>query len=954
MSTAYEREWLAYQESQVGEEATCDENLEHVDKHNNELEEGVEPTIREIPMSTDGDTVDMVGYDMTGDGKPDYVGLVNPDTGEVDELMPMSDFTMLQAKKINTKKSDASKKVSTTSEASLVDSRDDEGGSIQIETNETEVAIDTNKERPFRIASRESLGLPALMRFSLLQISPSQKLVRGQRRNWHSRTSSSLTNKDDDGKDDITEMSVEFDRPPSTPPPGLGHKIDVIDDDKSADNVWDTIDTIMLDSDGTGQTDVVGYDVTGDGRPDYLGFVNSKNEVDRLLPVSDFEKTNGSIDRMLERAGSTPPMCSKCNHHHFPHVTCPICGHTWPRGPKRLRHVKQNEDGRVADVIESPNVLSAPIFRRGSYARRVDPDPKGVSVYDVPQIEACLGRRESQYGIRRDSDAPSVSVVSTRFAVDRSTSRQNLARDPSSPTRVISPSRKLLPHSGRRPSQALSYSNIALRTPKTMPLQNVVHAKKLVVQNDVDVMRPVTSLQTRTSIVDVGQTVVPVTGAPACVPSTCASSRAKVSVRSRSLEPTSPRTPSTMIGDELTVGAVVTRMHVNNRRPSSLRAEWEVVPSDPTVLSATCVENIQELTPRRPSVAARASIGFKLTKDVQRARRETNVCLPAKMRSATNRLESISSTPQRPSMLMGSLASHRVLKKAMSSDLIVEPTPAATMDVVPNVELDSAESKVEHSRRLTTRPTASIATQQKTTSSPLRREHRSPKHCAVSVCGYNFLIRDRPSPAPRITGDAKRSLMRYLQRRRGRKISSRRLLSRTKPFTITVNQGRNIPHMSRGVRDTLFKLQKCRLKRGTRQRRQFRATLREDTHLKSLRRRLRCIRIHVDIAKARHRQLRLLHRMGRLHLSRDAMCLRRSRARVRNDKLSRVSRTAILEKILAYLTTSLGWSRRSVADMWSGMHGLSERHSWGTSLGRSHAMAWVSEKNDLLRPSQMP
>lgn len=115
---------------------------------------------------------------------------------------------------------------------------------------------------------------------------------------------------------------------------------------------------IPMSTEGNGVVDAIGYDVNGDGLIDYVGFVNEDTgEVDHVVPMSEYVKGHEEVKQENPPAASfqrnddrdsyfsctetsrTPPMCYKCKHPHFAHMTCPTCGHTWPRGPKTLRTV---------------------------------------------------------------------------------------------------------------------------------------------------------------------------------------------------------------------------------------------------------------------------------------------------------------------------------------------------------------------------------------------------------------------------------------------------------------------------------------------------------------------------------------------------------------------------------------------------------------------------------------
>ena len=57
--------------------------------------------IKEIPLDTNGDgTIDMIGYDVNNNGKPDYVGLVG-DGDEVTKLVPLDQLDATTLEMIN-------------------------------------------------------------------------------------------------------------------------------------------------------------------------------------------------------------------------------------------------------------------------------------------------------------------------------------------------------------------------------------------------------------------------------------------------------------------------------------------------------------------------------------------------------------------------------------------------------------------------------------------------------------------------------------------------------------------------------------------------------------------------------------------------------------------------------------------------------------------------------------
>jgi len=232
-----------------------------------------------MSSSQEHGNVDMVGYDINGDGKIDFVGLVNSETGEVDQLFEIDDFEAKYGKEITA--NDFSDSSTATIDEKADSKRDTESHSRRAHT---------------RFATRESLDIPDMMRFSLLNVDAAQNTkVSGKRMNWHGST------RHDDPKinkinssSQLSDISKEVSAKSASsmlPPPGLSSP-------RHDTSEASRIRTIEIDSTGDGCADMVGYDFTGDGSPDYIGFVNANNVVDAVMPIDSFETLHGSVSNM--------------------------------------------------------------------------------------------------------------------------------------------------------------------------------------------------------------------------------------------------------------------------------------------------------------------------------------------------------------------------------------------------------------------------------------------------------------------------------------------------------------------------------------------------------------------------------------------------------------------------------------------------------------------------------
>eukprot|EP00939_MAST-03C_sp_MAST-3C-sp1_P003356 g3356.t1 len=228
-----------------------------------------------VPKARDGDSgdgeIDMIGYDLSGDGEIEYVGVVNPKTGEVDELLSLEEYEQILQKTNGDILESVIRPFSPDAKAS-----------------ETHVRAHT------RFATRESLGVPDMLRLSLLEGSPQHNNLSGKREKWYKSPADDRPSKNE--RDE-----------PSTMPPGLGFGA-------SSDN--EDIHTVFLDSAGDQNIDLVGYDLTGNGKLDYIGIVNQSNEVDQLVPISKFERRFGTVSK----EASEPPRLSIVNEDSSTHL----------------------------------------------------------------------------------------------------------------------------------------------------------------------------------------------------------------------------------------------------------------------------------------------------------------------------------------------------------------------------------------------------------------------------------------------------------------------------------------------------------------------------------------------------------------------------------------------------------------------------------------------------------
>eukprot|EP00940_MAST-03C_sp_MAST-3C-sp2_P003529 g3529.t1 len=173
---------------------------------------------------------------------------------------------------------------------------------------------------------------------------------------------------------------------------------------------------IPLDLTGDGRVDAVGYDVSGDGNIDFVGLVNDETgEVDELTPIGEFLEKHefSSISKIQGQVADTsadpkhcivvsdsagnvpfdnsgPPVCIKCKHPHYADEVCPICGHSWPKGPKRLRHLSR------ADRHTVPNRSTERATRHRALSKMDDAASHApVAHVESPQRRHSFVRRAS-------------------------------------------------------------------------------------------------------------------------------------------------------------------------------------------------------------------------------------------------------------------------------------------------------------------------------------------------------------------------------------------------------------------------------------------------------------------------------------------------------------------------------------------------------------------------------
>ena len=134
-----------------------------------EVMEEEEEDITELPMMIAG--VEAVGYDITGDGEPDYCGFVNQETGEVDQLVPIEEIREMDVEIVLLKKEEENLPQQTKKEEENLPQQ-----KVEVELEPLE-----HRNPSLHFKSRSSLEIPSLMRFSLLDMTPKHSKINALR-----------------------------------------------------------------------------------------------------------------------------------------------------------------------------------------------------------------------------------------------------------------------------------------------------------------------------------------------------------------------------------------------------------------------------------------------------------------------------------------------------------------------------------------------------------------------------------------------------------------------------------------------------------------------------------------------------------------------------------------------------------------------------------------------------